>query len=94
MPTCANCKAEVPKVGTDPHGNPICCAACLFNPLGCRCKYGELGVLETQQYFSDDDDDDFDEGREPEPCAYCRGSGQYDDATPCPWCDGDGTEPW
>lgn len=39
-------------------------------------------------------DDEQGEGHEPETCPTCRGSGQYDDCTPCPDCDGDGTCPW
>lgn len=47
--TCSNCKTEVPegKGGKGPTGEFFCCASCLFNPLGCRCKYGEFGVAET-----------------------------------------------
>jgi len=41
---CRNCGATA--TGNDSLG-PICCAHCAFNPLGCRCKYGELGVAET-----------------------------------------------
>jgi hypothetical protein len=46
--TCANCRADLPlgqggRVG----GRWICCAHCLFHPLGCRCRYGELGIAET-----------------------------------------------
>jgi hypothetical protein len=46
---CSNCKAEVPdgKGGKHPNGQFICCEHCFFNPLGCRCKYGEFGVAET-----------------------------------------------
>lgn len=61
MPTCHNCKAECPTCGTDPHGKPICCAGCLFNTLGCRCKYGEFGVLETFVPDFDEDDPDFED---------------------------------
>ncbi len=39
-------------------------------------------------------DDDCGDGHEPETCPTCHGSGQYDDCTPCPDCDGDGTCPW
>jgi hypothetical protein len=39
-------------------------------------------------------DDDWSEGHEPEMCSTCNGSGQFDDATPCSACDGDGTLPW
>lgn len=40
--------------------------------------------------------DDRQEGEEyeRETCTTCHGSGQYDDCTPCPDCDGDGTCPW
>ncbi len=49
MKICSNCKAEIPEDngGAGLHGEFICCAHCLFNPLGCRCQYGELGVPET-----------------------------------------------
>lgn len=62
----------------------------------CRCSHDCpcAGVLAGGICDDRQEDDSIDEGHEPEPCAYCRGSGQYDDATPCPWCDGDGTEPW
>lgn len=57
---CSNCGATLPreKAGTGPRGEIMCCAGCLFNPLGCRCKYGELGVLETFVPPFDEDDDD------------------------------------
>jgi hypothetical protein len=58
--TCANCRAVVEKCGRDPEGRPICCAACLFHPLGCRCRFGELGVAETRDYG---DFEDFEEDR-------------------------------
>ena len=44
---CANCGA--PATGRDSSGRPICCAHCVFNPLGCRCKWGEPVVAETAQ---------------------------------------------
>lgn len=47
---CQNCHAEYLTVATyDPRVGNICCAHCMFNPLGCRCKYGEFGVEETYQ---------------------------------------------
>lgn len=49
-------------------GRKLCCAHCVFNPLGCRCKYGDFNVAETYQdpeypEFGDgeDHDDDSDE---------------------------------
>jgi len=36
-------------------GVPRCCPACVFNPLGCRCRFGELGVAETQDWGPWDD---------------------------------------
>lgn len=53
METCDNCGAQVPKCGTirPPFlngGTKVCCINCIMNPLGCRCKYGEYGVAETQ----------------------------------------------
>jgi hypothetical protein len=50
--TCDNCGAAVPagRGGTGPGGNYICCPACVFCPLGCRCKWGEFGVKETEDF--------------------------------------------
>lgn len=65
----------------------------------CRCRSSDVpcaGVLAGGMCDEIDDsadmDDDYDEAAER--CPQCRGSGQYDDATPCPYCDGDGTLPW
>lgn len=57
MADCRNCGA--PATGNDPLG-PICCAHCAFNPLGCRCRFGETGVPETIIDYSgmDSDEDD------------------------------------
>jgi hypothetical protein len=44
---CQNCGAEVPELHRTTMGQSVCCIHCVFNPLGCRCKYGELGVAET-----------------------------------------------
>lgn len=46
--TCDNCGAlfYAERPVHDPHGRTICCAHCVFNPLGCRCKYGEFNVAE------------------------------------------------
>jgi hypothetical protein len=56
---CANCGAEVPE-GKGGHADGIgfvCCAHCVFNPLGCRCQYGQYEVAETMQnYYTDPDD--------------------------------------
>lgn len=51
MRECYNCRAKVPEGhgGTDPHGRFVCCPACVFNPLGCRCQHGEFGVAETYE---------------------------------------------
>ncbi len=60
MRTCDNCGAKVPdgQGGVEPlHGRFICCPACLFNPLGCRCQYGEFEVAETQDWYIPEDDD-------------------------------------
>jgi hypothetical protein len=27
----------------------MCCAHCAFNPLGCRCKYGEFEVPQSEE---------------------------------------------
>jgi hypothetical protein len=60
MEICYNCGATVEKCGRDAEGRPICCIYCAFNPLGCRCKYGEFGV--AQDYASyDPGDEDYEE---------------------------------
>ncbi len=61
----------------------------------CRCSHncpcdGVLAGGPCDNIQEHDDDDD----PMSEDCPYCHGSGQYDDATPCGWCDGDGTLPW
>lgn len=62
METCPNCGSKVEKLGILAEGTSeeqgCCCEHCAFHPLGCRCKYGEFGVAETQQYFDPDFDDD------------------------------------
>jgi hypothetical protein len=50
MEICSNCNAEVPKCGRDSFGNNVCCPHCIFNPLGCRCKHGEYGVPEENDW--------------------------------------------
>jgi hypothetical protein len=54
MTECANCGAP-DAIATDSEGRPICCAHCLFNPLGCRCRFGEPGVAETVPVFVDEE---------------------------------------
>lgn len=53
MERCELCGALVPKCGTmnDDAKTKVCCPECAFNPLGCRCKFGEYGVAETQPIF-------------------------------------------
>jgi len=53
MKECQNCHAQVPEGqgGRDAEGRFICCIHCVFNPLGCRCEFGEFGVAETRQFF-------------------------------------------
>ena len=43
---CENCGAVVPESRGGQMNNLgfVCCAYCVFNHLGCRCKYGEFGV--------------------------------------------------
>jgi len=52
---CQNCGAKCKDefVG-EMDGKIICCVHCAFNPLGCRCKYGEYGVAE--EFIYDDMD--------------------------------------
>ena len=54
MNICANCGASIPEGvgGKSTIHEFVCCPHCVFNPLGCRCKYGEYGVAET--YFDPD----------------------------------------
>ncbi len=60
MSECYNCHAKVPEGqgGVDPAGRFVCCPPCVFDPLGCRCKYGEFGVSETADLPFDDYDPD------------------------------------
>lgn len=55
---CENCKADVPKIYEGSDGRKYCCSACLFYPLGCRCKFGELGIAQDDFPYDDDDIDD------------------------------------
>lgn len=66
--TCENCGATGENFGKDTRGKVICCPACLFNPLGCRCKYGEYGVSETYTPY---DDPDYDFEDEEDCCPEC-----------------------
>lgn len=50
MPICENCRASVPRLRETSDGKRVCCPACVYNPLGCRCKYGQLGVAEWRDY--------------------------------------------
>lgn len=60
---CENCGADVPKLFKSSEGTNLCCPHCIWNHLGCRCQYGEIGVAETVDYgqYDDEDDEDFDE---------------------------------
>lgn len=81
MERCDNCGALVEKCGTASDGKNYCCIHCCFNPLGCRCQYGEYGVAETEDWGAlngcyDDDEAryfDDDEGPHFEPCSRCDG---------------------
>jgi hypothetical protein len=67
---CENCRANVPKLVESADGRKLCCVHCLFNPLGCRCKFGDLGVVEDYVHFEEED--------YPEECSGC---GRMED-----WC--------
>lgn len=58
--TCDNCGADVlpGHGGRASDGRRLCCAACAFHPLGCRCWVGEPGVAETVDYGLPDDEAD------------------------------------
>ena len=62
----------------------------------CRCSHNCPcdGVLAGGPCddIQEHDNDDYDP--KSEECPTCHGSGRYDDATPCPDCDGDGTLSW
>lgn len=47
--TCTNCRAKflAEEGPRDALGHRICCAHCIWNPTGCRCKYGEFNQPET-----------------------------------------------
>lgn len=49
---CDNCGAMVPasRMGTDPRERRVCCIHCVFNPEGCRCRFGEYGVAQDGDY--------------------------------------------
>ncbi len=58
---CENCRADVPKTHLSSDGRRYCCAGCIFHPLGCRCKFGEFGVVQDEDIdFSDEDYSDED----------------------------------
>lgn len=44
---CPNCRAVVPELLGTVGSKQYCCIHCAFNPLGCRCKWGEFGKPET-----------------------------------------------
>jgi hypothetical protein len=54
---CPRCTAEVPHLGRLSTGELCCCAACIFNPLGCRCWCGEWGVAEDMQFEGEEFDE-------------------------------------
>jgi hypothetical protein len=60
---CENCGANVPKVYQSSDGRYYCCAGCLFHPNGCRCKYGDFGMVQ--------DDIPYEEEDYPEACSGC-----------------------
>lgn len=49
---CPNCHALVPSLKNSTMG-PVCCAACLFHPLGCRCKWGDYGEPEEREWYNE-----------------------------------------
>ena len=51
---CDNCGAEMPegRGGRDSLGRWICCIHCVFNPLGCRCKYEDYGQPQTPEVMA------------------------------------------
>lgn len=55
---CDNCDANVPKVYAGSDGRNYCCSACLFYPLGCRCKFGEFGIVEDFDHSDEEELDD------------------------------------
>jgi len=56
---CPSCGAWVKKLGTASDGSKFCCVHCCFNPLGCRCRFGHIGVAETDIHWSFDEDSSF-----------------------------------
>lgn len=56
---CYNCGAKVEKCGRDMEGRPVCCPHCIFNPNGCRCKYGEFNTPQDYAPYDPADDEEF-----------------------------------
>jgi hypothetical protein len=54
---CCNCGAVSPFAGRASDGRVFCCIHCCFNPLGCRCEFGEFGKEETKQFFGGEEDE-------------------------------------
>jgi len=77
---CDNCKAEVNKTYKGSNGANYCCVNCWFHPLGCRCRFGELGVAEDTDYgqFDDEESEAFDEESEALHDEYCTCSRCWD----------------
>ena len=90
---CENCGADVPKLYVGSDGRKYCCPGCLFHPLGCRCKFGEFGMVQEgyqyeEDYDADEEDfiDDDELGRnDPSQCDECLENLDFNGN--CPVCD-------
>ena len=51
MQTCDNCGAKVPITWQGSDGRRYCFLHCAMHPLGCRCKYGEIGVKQEFAHY-------------------------------------------
>jgi hypothetical protein len=50
---CPRCDAIVKRVYTDSAGViTACCIECAWNPNGCRCRFGEFGVPDSDNPYA------------------------------------------
>jgi hypothetical protein len=54
---CDNCGARVPELSTCSDGRLVCCEHCVFNPLGCRCCYGDFDEPQQLGPWMEDEED-------------------------------------
>jgi hypothetical protein len=47
----------VPELSTCSDGRLVCCEHCVFNPLGCRCCYGDFDEPQQLGPWMEDEED-------------------------------------